>query len=166
MLYLETPRLYFRIFQPEDATDLFRIEGDADVMRFIRTPTADISHSHQRIANELAYAAENEGLGLCACYEKESGTFVGLVKIKHVENTDAIEVGYGFVPEAWGKGYATEVTRASIEHLQTNFTGRPIIAFIHPNHHSSRHVLEKAGMKQVTTVFEGHEDAVVFAFMA
>lgn len=47
-------------------------------------------------------------------------SYVSLVKIKHVENTYAIEV-YGFVPEAWGKGYAIEVRRAAMEQPSNKF---------------------------------------------
>ncbi len=73
-----------------------------------------------------------------------------------------IEVGYGFVPEAWGKGYATEITQKAIEYLQLNFKGRKIIAFVQDENTASKHVLEKAGMKKVDKGYEGRADAMVF----
>ncbi len=160
--FLETQRLYLRLFGEDDVQNLFRIEGSAVVMAYIRKPVTDPSQSLNRIRQEALYAAENEGLGLFACFEKATDTYIGLVKIKHIDDTDDIEVGYGFVPEAWGKGYATEITQKAIEYLQLNFKGRKIIAFVQDENTASKHVLEKAGMKKVDIGYEGRADAVVF----
>ncbi|MFN8346088.1 MAG: GNAT family N-acetyltransferase [Spirosomataceae bacterium] len=162
LYFLESSRLYLRLFQESDVQDLFRTEGNPDVMAFIRTPVTDPSRSLDRIKQEALYTAENKGLGLFACFEKNTNHYLGLVKLKHIENTEAIEIGYAFLPEAWGKGYATEITKNLIEYLQQNFTGRSIVAFIHPDNFNSRRVLEKAGMTETTTIYEGHENAAVF----
>lgn len=162
ILFLESSRLYLRLFQESDVNDLFRTEGNPDVMAFIRKPVADPSRSLARIRQEAVYAATNDGLGLFACFEKATDSYIGLAKIKHIDNTDAIEVGYAFLPEAWGKGYATEITKKAIEYLKQNFRERKIVAFIHPNNLNSRRVLEKAGMIEVENTYEGHENALVF----
>lgn len=162
MPFLETQRLYLRLFQESDAHDLFRIESNPEVMAFIRKPVTELSQSLGRIRQEAIYATANEGLGLFACFEKATDTYIGLVKIKHIEDTDDIEVGYAFLPEAWGKGYATEITQKAIEYLQQNFKGRKIVAFVQDENTSSKHVLEKVGMNKVDAGYEGRADAVVF----
>jgi [ribosomal protein S5]-alanine N-acetyltransferase len=162
ILFLESSRLYLRHFQESDVNDLFRTEGNPDVMAFIRKPVAEPSQSLARIRQETVYAAENEGLGLFACFEKATDTYLGLVKIKHIDNTDAIEVGYAFLPEAWGKGYATEITQKAIEYLNQNFKEREIVAFIQADNLNSRRVLEKSGMTEVENIYKGHENALVF----
>lgn len=160
--FLESLRLFLRLFQETDVNDLFRIEGNPDVMAYIRKPVTDPSQSLARIRQEAVYAIENEGLGLFACFEKATNSYIGLVKIKHIENTEDIEVGYGFIPEAWGKGYATEITLRVIEYLQKTFPKRKIIAFIQKENTNSQRVLEKVGMMEVENIYEGHNDAVVF----
>lgn len=160
--FLETQRLYLRLFGEDDVQNLFRIEGSAEVMAYIRKPVTDPVQSLGRIRQEALYAAANEGLGLFACFEKAAGAYIGLVKIKHIDDTDDIEVGYGFVPEAWGKGYATEITKKVIEYLQLNFKGRKIIAFVQDENTASKHVLEKVGMKRLDKGYEGRADAVVY----
>ncbi len=162
MPFLETQRLYLRLFQESDAHDLFRIESNPEVMAFIRKPVTELSQSLGRIRQEAIYAAANEGLGLFACFEKATDTYIGLVKIKHIDNTDAIEVGYAFLPEAWGKGYATEITQKAIEYLKQNFKERKIVAFIQADNLNSRRVLEKTGMTEAEITYESHENAVVF----
>ncbi|AEI47181.1 GNAT family N-acetyltransferase [Runella slithyformis] len=160
--FLETQRLYLRLFGEDDVQNLFRIEGSAEVMAYIRKPVTEPAKSLERIRQEAVYATEYEGLGLFACFEKAADTYIGLVKIKHIDDTDDIEIGYGFVPEAWGKGYATEITQKVIEYLKLNFTGRKIIAFVQEENTASKHVLEKVGMTKVDTAYEGRADAVVF----
>jgi [ribosomal protein S5]-alanine N-acetyltransferase len=160
--FLETQRLYLRLFGEDDVQNLFRIEGSAVVMAYIRKPVTDPAQSLGRIRQEAVYAAAHEGLGLFACFEKATDTYIGLVKIKHIDDTDDIEVGYGFVPEAWGKGYATEITQKAIEYLQQNFKGRKIIAFVQEENTASKHVLEKVGMKKADVGYEGRADAVVY----
>jgi RimJ/RimL family protein N-acetyltransferase len=79
-----------------------------------------------------------------------------------MNHTDAIEVGYAFLPEAWGKGYATEITQKAIEYLNQNFKEREIVAFIQADNLNSRRVLEKSGMTEVENIYKGHENALVF----
>ena len=162
--FLESSRLFLRLFQERDVNDLFRIEGNPAVMEFIRKPVTDPPQSLIRIQQEAIYAVENPGLGLFACFGKVTDNYVGLVKIKHIENTEDIEVGYGFIPEAWGKGYATEITLKVIEYLQKKFPQRKIIAFIQKENVSSQHVLEKVGMLEVENIYESHSNALVFGF--
>ncbi len=162
--FLESSRLFLRLFRESDVNDLFRIEGNPAVMEFIRKPVTDPSQSLIRIQKETIYAIENPGLGLFACFEKVTDNYIGLVKIKQVENTEDIEVGYGFIPEAWGKGYATEITLKVIEYLQKTFPKRKIIAFIQKENVNSQRVLEKTGMVEVENIYEGHSDALVFGF--
>lgn len=56
-----------------------------------------------------------------------------------------MEVGYFFAPAAWGKGYATELTRFCLEIARRRFRLPLVTAFAHPDNAGSRRVLEKAG---------------------
>ena len=56
-----------------------------------------------------------------------------------------VEVGYFFAPAAWGKGYATELTRFCLEIARRRFRLPLVTAFAHPDNAGSRRVLEKAG---------------------
>ena len=67
----------------------------------------------------------------------------------------AIELGYLFLPEVWGKGFATESVRAVLgayRHIAaTNLLcPREIQANAHAQNVASRRVLEKSGFKEVS----------------
>jgi ribosomal-protein-alanine N-acetyltransferase len=56
-----------------------------------------------------------------------------------------VEVGYFFHPNAWGKGYATELTTACTNLADTVLRLPEVRAFARPENAGSRRVLEKSG---------------------
>jgi RimJ/RimL family protein N-acetyltransferase len=79
----------------------------------------------------------------------KEGFMIGWVLFRPTEDGRYVEVGYWFLPEAWGKGLATEAGRAMIEgHRQA--VGVPyadIYAEAYVGNHASRNVLEKLGLE-------------------
>lgn len=121
---------------------------------------------HRRVERNVS-ATEGVGAGQAANdYE-----VIGIVKLKPgmtvplqdniTRRTDPesgflrLEIGYLFLPIAWGKGYATESCRAVIEACErsrshfTPFTSLYIEGVVGPGNPASMKVLEKAGLKQV-----------------
>ncbi|BBK32913.1 N-acetyltransferase [Allostella humosa] len=56
-----------------------------------------------------------------------------------------VEIAYYFTPDCWGRGYASELTRASLEVARAAHGLGEVVAFAHPDNPGSRRVLEKAG---------------------
>lgn len=56
-------------------------------------------------------------------------------------------LGYRFEPAAWGKGYATELSRRAIRYGFEEAGLNVITGVTRENHLASRRVLEKAGLK-------------------
>src|SRR6202021_779161 len=117
-VFLETGRLVLRRFTAADADNLVDLDADPDVMRFI---TGGIPPSREEIQNEvlpafLASYQRYEGYGFWACIEKATGEFLGWFHFR--PRPDAapgeVELGYRLRKSAWGRGYATEGSRALI----------------------------------------------------
>lgn len=73
----------------------------------------------------------------------------------------AVELGYLFMPEVWGKGVATESVQAIVDYYQELIHSnmpveipREVQATAHEKNIGSRRVLEKTGFKEVGR-FEG-----------
>ena len=64
------------------------------------------------------------------------------------------EIGWGILPSFEGRGYATEGTRALIDHLRADTRITSFIAHTFPSLPRSIRVMEKCGM-----VFDGDEEA-------
>ena len=63
-----------------------------------------------------------------------------------VEGIDEVEVGYGFLPEAWGRGLATEVARACVRIGRDRLGLGSVVAVTRPDHAASQRVMSKAGL--------------------
>lgn len=61
-------------------------------------------------------------------------------------------MAYRLHKKFWGKGYATELAKALIEHGLNNLKLPRIIAPVHPDNKASIRVLEKAGMDYCGTI--------------
>jgi RimJ/RimL family protein N-acetyltransferase len=143
---LQTDRLLLRTWTLDDVEAAFCIYAHPEVVRFIggkidQTP----ADTRQRVLRRLA-DQEKFGLSLWAAIEKATGQLVGACGLKHLEGGPEIEVGYHLARHAWGKGYATEGTRACLRHGFGCLRLERIVGIVDPDNLASRHVLEKIGL--------------------
>lgn len=91
---------------------------------------------------------ERHGFGLWILRESPAGEPVGRAVLRHllVDHTDEVEVGYGFYEPHWGRGLATEITRACLRVGFDVLRLSTLVAVTSPANHASQHVLQKCGM--------------------
>lgn len=148
---LETARLHIRFFEQSDFDDIFRLQSDPETMRYIRAAEPDPAAVHARLDLWEKYHLENPQLGPFTVFLRENNQFVGYAVLRHVDFTPGkeIEVGYTFAPEMWGKGLATEVTKALLQYGFEQLEVPEIVAFTDPQNAASQHVLTKCGFQHV-----------------
>ncbi len=90
--------------------------ADPEVARYIsRRPLTPLERAERALRVARAtWASHNIGGWVLA--DKASGAFVGAINIEPWDDTEELEIGYGLVPAAWGKGYATEAVRAAVDY--------------------------------------------------
>lgn len=93
-----------------------------------------------------SYAAN--GFGLWRVTEKATGEPVGLCGLVKREGLDQPDVGYAFLPSAWGRGYAEEGARATLAHARQALGLGRILAITKPDNLASQRVLEKIGLRR------------------
>jgi ribosomal-protein-alanine N-acetyltransferase len=94
----------------------------------------------------LDYYDQHPGLGMWATTERATGRAVGFHVLNHIHGETDIQVGYALVQDAWGQGYATEMT---VRLLRYGFedVGLPTIcAITNLDNTASQRVLLKAGL--------------------
>jgi len=146
-LVLETQRLRLRRFRDEDANAVFAIIGDRVAMQFY-PKTFNREDAKQWVArNQRRY--RDDGYGLFAVTLKDNEEVIGdcgIIK-QDVEGETAMEVGYHFRRDQWGRGYATEAARACMGLAFDAFEADKVISLIRPENVPSRRVAERNGMK-------------------
>ena len=150
MRFLETPRLYLRRFVAEDAQLLFDLDSDPEVMRFISKgqPTSMSRIENVIIPKFLNYYAQSPPRGFWAAHERSGDEFIGWFHLRpDIYEAEEIELGYRLKRSAWGRGFATEVSRALVEQAFREWHYEKVSARTLEVNMASRRVMEKAGLQ-------------------
>ena len=164
-VFLETDRLILRQFTLCDADLLVELDSDPEVMHFITggriTPREEIERDV--LPAFLGYYERPGGYGFWAVIEKSSDDFLGWFHFRPPREggrQDEPELGYRLRKQAWGRGYATEGSRALIEKGFAEFGARRVFAETMVVNTASRRVMEKAGLKLVRTFHQPWPDPI------
>lgn len=156
---LETQRLVLRDLIETDAERLYDLDHDPQVMRYIGPFGLDsVEASRQRIVTVYAaYAVRNDGLGLWGAVEKSTGSLLGWICLRPANDDrfakeanfpeDAAELGYRLFPSAWGRGFATEASKALIRDVFSRQAVPIVVATALEANGASIRVMEKCGLR-------------------
>lgn len=149
MTPLVTPRLVLRHFTGDDAADLFSMDSDDRVMRYLGAGLRGRSREEVQTAVErmAERAAAKPGYGLLHASLREGGGFVGGCGLFPLQDTGDIEIAYRLPYACWGRGFATEMARAVLEHAFATLDLRRIVGLTWPENAPSQRVLEKIGLR-------------------
>jgi RimJ/RimL family protein N-acetyltransferase len=154
-VFLETERLLLRRFTQSDVANLHDLDGDPEVMRFVNggKPVSRDVIREETLPRFLRAYERFEGFGVWAAIERSTGKFVGWFEFypRKVMVLEEVELGYRLRRSAWGKGYATEGSRALIRKGFTELGVQRVVAETMAVNAASRRVMEKAGLKYVRT---------------
>lgn len=166
-VFLETERLVLRRFTEADADDLFDLDGDPEVMRFLTggRPTPRDEIRDETLPRFLDYYERFAGFGHWAAVEKPTGEFLGWFALHPTESgdPDEVELGYRLRRSAWGKGYATEGSRALVRKGFADLGARRVVAETMAVNTASRRVMEKAGLTYGRTFHREWSDPIAGA---
>lgn len=152
-MYLETQRLILRKFEETDAERLFLLDSNPEVMKYIGVPPlSDISES-ENVIKMIQQQYLDNGVGRLAVIEKESGLLIGWSGLKLITQeingyNNIYDLGYRFIPEYWGKGYALESAKASLDFGFNDLKAEIIYAHAHSENEGSNHILRKIGFEK------------------
>ena len=120
-IFIETPRLILREIISEDVDRIFLLDSDPEVMKYIGVPpVTKLEQSAETIRKIQKQYTEN-GIARWAVIEKETNLLIGWSGLKFLTEPlngfkNVYELGYRFLPEFWGKGFATEAANAVLEY--------------------------------------------------
>jgi RimJ/RimL family protein N-acetyltransferase len=152
--HVRTPQLAGTPPGDDDLDFLAALLGDERVGR-----TLGGARGRDEVAGFLATEREHwarNGFGYWLWRERSTGEPVargGLHRVQ-VEGEEMFELGWAVAPGRWGRGYATELGRASIE-AGAQLGLDPVVAYTLPDNLASRRVMEKLGMTYDRTFIHG-----------
>jgi RimJ/RimL family protein N-acetyltransferase len=157
---LQTPRLRLRQLTEDDADNLFELNSDPAVMRYLTggQPTPREAIRNEIIPFHLAVYERQDRLGTWAAESSSTGEFLGWFHFRPGADGDVtnIDLGYRLHRSSWSKGYATEGSLALINMGFTELGVQRVFAHTLAVNTASRRVLEKCGLTLVrTTPYQG-----------
>ena len=150
MTPLTTPRLVLRHFDRGDVDDLYAMDGDDRVMRFLGSGMKGRTRDEceAAIARTVERARERPGYGLLHASLRDGGGFVGGCGVFPVPEGDDMEIAYRLPHARWGQGFATEMASAVLAHAFAALALARIVGLTWPENVPSQRVLTKIGMRR------------------
>jgi RimJ/RimL family protein N-acetyltransferase len=88
------------------------------------------------------------GFGFWMLRDRATDASAGLAGLRclRLDDIDEVEVGYGFLPAFWGRGLATEIAMACVDHAFDRLQLPSLVALTKDSNVASQQVLRKAGL--------------------
>ncbi|MEU7612703.1 GNAT family N-acetyltransferase [Micromonospora sp. NPDC049204] len=157
-----TGRLWFRRLTMADVDLLVELDSDPEVMRFlsggVATPLATVRD--EQLPRLLGQYERHPGLGRWAALDRESGDFLGWFALDPSADGTEAELGYRLRRSTWGRGLATEGSRALVRYAFDTVGVRRVWAETMAVNERSRRVLAKAGLRYVRTFHLQWDDPI------
>ena len=161
-----TERLRLVPIDASHAPELWELHQDEGIARWF-----PLSREQALRFAERMESSWRRGVGKWLAYEQSTGALVGRggPSWAVLEGAECVEIGWALRQEVWGRGYATEIGRAGLDHAFSVLGGvEEVVAFTEVHNARSRAVMERLGMRYARQIrrpgvvagsSEMHEDA-------
>lgn len=139
-------RLIYKKFKQTEFSAYASWYMNEEVMKYITGRALKLEETKLRFAKAMETNEKYPELGLFSVKSKDDFTFVGIAKLVYMDGLRA-EVGYGMLPEYWGKGYASEILKTLVEYAKDVLQLRELIAIVDPDNVVSQRVLTKQAFR-------------------
>lgn len=142
-----TARLQLREIEDRDSAFLLQLLNTRDFINNIgdrRVRTLDDSRRY--IENNIRASYRQHGMGLWVVDDRNSLMSLGLCGLLKRDTLEHPDVGYAFLPNAFGCGFATEAAAACLHFGRSALGLVTICAIVAAHNKASIRVLEKIGL--------------------
>jgi [ribosomal protein S5]-alanine N-acetyltransferase len=166
MRVLETERLILRWLTLEDSKFIFDLVNDPLWLRFIGDKgVRTLDDARNYILNNPIAMYERLGFGLYLVEPKDESVSIGICGLIKRDSLEDVDIGFAFLPEFRGKGYAYESASAMVSYGRKTFGLNRIVAITSLDNHDSAKLLEKLGFsfERIVKLSDNSERACLFA---
>jgi RimJ/RimL family protein N-acetyltransferase len=148
MVVMNTQRLLLRQFTLDDAGFILRLLNDPSFVRHIADKgVRDLEGARGYLREGPVASYERHGFGLWRVSLASTDTAIGMAGLIKRDYLDDMDIGYAFLPEYGGVGYALEAASAVMHHARHVLDARRILAIVSESNARSIRLLEKLGFE-------------------
>ncbi|MGA8258821.1 MAG: GNAT family N-acetyltransferase [Arenicellales bacterium] len=152
MIIATTGRLVLREAVPGDAAFMLELMNEPPWRAFIaRHSITTISRAAKYMEDKMMSAYARHGFGLWVVEILSSSMTAGICGLVKRGTLEHADLGFAFLGEFWGQGYALEACRAVLEYAARRLEMAKVLAITDPGNRRSIHVLDKLGFRYEST---------------
>ena len=149
----ETDHLILCHLTTEDAAFILELLNDPGWLRFIGDRgVRTLDDARRYILNGPVKSYQQSGFGLYLVKLKENETPIGMCGLIKREELDDVDIGFAFLPQFTGRGYAYEAAAATLHYGYTVLGLKHIVAITDPDNERSIRLLQKLGLRLEKTI--------------
>ena len=157
----ETQRLIIRRFNLDDAEFVVQLLNDEYFIRYIADKNVrSISDAKEYLNNGAISSYRHYGFGLNLVLLKESKVPIGMCGLLKRDELEHPDLGYAFLPDFWGKGYAHEAASSTLKKEIANYSLSVVLAVTLLDNLNSNNLLKKLGFisKGTMTLYDSQNN--------
>lgn len=148
MLPFATNRLIVRPFTLEDAPFILRLLNEPSFIEHITDKgVRTLAQAETYLTQGPLASYATHGHGLWLVQHRETGTPMGMCGLIRRDTLPEVDLGYAFVPEFWGLGYAREAASACLAWGRDTLRLGGMLAIVSPGNAASIRLLEGLGFQ-------------------
>lgn len=148
-----TARLALEPWDAGRREDFARATAIPEVVRYIGSGETWSREKADRVFHRNIRHWVEHGFGWRSALERDTGAWLGFLGLNHVpeeavdSSPDDVEIGWWLLPEAWGRGLATEGAIALRDEAFERVGLERIVGRYDPRNRASGRIMEKLGMR-------------------
>jgi RimJ/RimL family protein N-acetyltransferase len=146
-IIIETERLVLRQFTLQDSAFILNLLNTEGWLRYIGDRNIKTTQQAEDYLNNgplKSYKINGFGLGLVAL--KPDGKPIGMCGLIKRDYLDHVDIGFAFLPDFIGKGYAYEIAKRTLQYGFEQLQQDKILAITLPENSASIRLLSKLGL--------------------
>jgi len=148
MEILETERLLLRPLTLDDSDFILELLNTEGWIKYIGDRNIKTNEQARNyLENGPLKSYQTNGFGLSLVQLKTSNKSIGMCGLIKRDYLDHVDIGFAFLPDYTGMGYAYEVAKRTIQYAINELQKENILAITIPENSSSIKLLEKIGFK-------------------
>lgn len=157
---LTTTRLFLDILTPEDHEFIISLVNSRGWIEFIGDRNV---HSKEDAMRYIAKILNSQNLWYWVVRIKEGNVPIGIISFLKREYLENFDIGFAFLPEFTGKGYAYEAAKEVLSVASANDNYYPILATTIPDNVNSIKLLTRLGLHFEKVLETGKERLHIYS---